>query len=82
MSGQSVEAFREVGRRLAAVRNEAGLTQRQLAARIQKDQSWLAKLELAERRLDITDLVILAKGLNMSPSVLLHSLMPELGDQL
>lgn len=80
MSGQSVEAFREVGRRLAAIRNEAGLTQRQLAARIQKDQSWLAKLELAERRLDISDLVLLAKGLSVAPAALLHLLMPELDE--
>lgn len=80
MSGQSVEPFREIGRRLAAIRAEAGLTQRQLVARIHRDQSWLAKLELAERRLDINDLVVLAGGLELSPAALLHMLIPELGD--
>lgn len=80
MSGKSVEPFREIGRRLAAIRAEAGLTQRQLAGRISREQSWLAKLELAERRLDINDLVALANGLQLSPAALLHLLLPELGD--
>lgn len=78
MSGQSVEPFRAIGRRLAALRAEAGLTLRQLAARVQREQSWLAKLELAERRLDLIDLVVLARGLELAPPALLLRLISDL----
>jgi len=76
VAGRSVEPFKEIGRRLAEVRHERGLTQKQLAERLERPPSYVAKLELAERRLDIIDLAALAVGLDLTPSELLGRLMP------
>lgn len=77
MAGRSIEPFREVGRRLACVRHEHGLTQKELAHKVDKPPSFIAKLELAERRLDIIDLWALASALGMPPAELLERLSPE-----
>ena len=77
MSGRSIEPFRQIGRRLAEVRHECGLTQKQLAEQLGRPPSYIAKLELAERRLDVIDLKALATALGMSSTELLTRLMPE-----
>ena len=55
---------------LVASRREAGLTQRQLAERLKRPQSYLAKIEAGERRVDVVELVALAKALKLDPRVL------------
>lgn len=75
MAGRSIEPFREIGGRLARVRKACGLNQRQLAERVGRPASYVAKLELAERRLDVIDLEELAKGLGLDPGLLLNRLM-------
>ncbi len=77
MAGKSIEAFREIGRRLAAVRQQCGLTQKDLAERVGKPPSYIAKLELAERRLDINDLRSLAEGMGMPSVALLERLQSD-----
>jgi len=42
---------------LRAVRRKAGLSQRDIAARLKVLPSWVAKVELMERRVDIVELV-------------------------
>lgn len=42
-------------------RNEAGLTQVDVAQRLKKPQSYISKIERGERRVDVTELSILAK---------------------
>lgn len=49
--------YRAIVARLIAMRKAAGLNQRQLAERLEKTQSYVAKVELHERRLDIVQLV-------------------------
>ncbi|NQE65509.1 helix-turn-helix domain-containing protein [Caulobacter sp. RHG1] len=75
MAGRSIEPFREIGGRLALVRKAYGLTQRQLAERVGRPASYIAKLELAERRLDVIDLEELARALDLDPGLLLSRLM-------
>lgn len=75
MAGRSIEPFREIGGRLAQVRKTLGLTQRQLAERVGRPASYIAKLELAERRLDVIDLEELARALDIDPALLLSRLM-------
>ena len=41
---------------LRQLRSDAGLTQAQLAARLQRDQTFVSKYESGERRLDILEL--------------------------
>lgn len=77
VAGRSIERFKGVGRRLAAVRHEAGLSQKQLAERLNRPPSFVAKLELAERRVDIIDLEALASALGLEPAQLLTRLLAD-----
>ncbi len=45
--------FRE---RLKRARDDAGLTQVQVAAKVGKPQTWISKCELGERRVDFVEL--------------------------
>lgn len=54
-------------RRLAAllkeIRNDAGLTQAELGARLGRPQSFVAKIEAGQRRLDLIELRTIAEAL-------------------
>lgn len=47
---------------------QAGLTQRDLAERLGKPPSFVAKIETGERRLDLVEFVAIARALNLSPA--------------
>jgi transcriptional regulator with XRE-family HTH domain len=55
---------------LVATRRDTGLTQAQLAERLGKAPSYVAKIEIGERRLDVVEFVALAKALKVDPAVL------------
>ena len=44
---------------IVAMRKRAGLTQRQLAAKLNQRQAYVGKSEVAERRLDVTKLELI-----------------------
>jgi transcriptional regulator with XRE-family HTH domain len=77
LAGSSTDPFKPVGRRLAAVRAERGMSQRELAEKLGRPHSYVDKLELAERRLDIFDLRDLARGLGVSTEELLLRLLSD-----
>jgi transcriptional regulator with XRE-family HTH domain len=52
---------------LIATRREAGLTQAQLAERLGKPASFIAKIEIGERRLDVVEFVAIAKAMKLDP---------------
>jgi len=54
------EALREA---LIAARKAAGLTQEQLAKRLKQHQSFVARVESGERRIDVVELVVLARAI-------------------
>lgn len=56
---------------IIAARKSAGLTQRTLAARLGKPQSFVAKLETKERNLSLLEFVGLAQALAIDPAELL-----------
>ena len=60
------EAYRAVLRTLTEVRSAAGLSQAALAERLGKPASFVGKYELGERRLDIVELMVVLKALNLS----------------
>lgn len=64
---------------LIHARREAGLTQRQLAERLGRPQSFVAKVELGDRRLDVVDLVLVARALGVAAESLLPTIEPEEG---
>jgi transcriptional regulator with XRE-family HTH domain len=47
---------------LRAAREAAGLSQRDLAARLGVPHSWVAKVEAGERRIDVVELIWLASA--------------------
>lgn len=53
---------------LVAARQRAGLTQQQLADRLDKHQSFVAKYEGGERRLDVVEFLTLARVLQFDPA--------------
>lgn len=50
---------------LRQLRIEAGLTQAQLAERLQRDQTFVSKYESGERRLDILELRDVCRGIGI-----------------
>lgn len=56
---------------LVGARKGAGLTQSALAARLHCHQSFVARLESGERRVDVVELVVLARALEADPAALL-----------
>jgi transcriptional regulator with XRE-family HTH domain len=60
---------------LKAARERAGLTQVDLAARIGRPQSFIAKYERGERRLDVVEFVVVANAIGADPRKMLGQLL-------
>lgn len=56
---------------LVMARQEAGLTQRQLAARLKRSNSFVWKIEAGERQVNVLEFMEIAKLLNVSASALM-----------
>jgi transcriptional regulator with XRE-family HTH domain len=65
------QALREI---LVAARRAAGLTQQQVAERLGRPQSFVAKYEGGERRLDVIEFLSVSRALGKSPVELLKRL--------
>ncbi len=50
---------------LITAREKAGLTQQQLASQLGRPQSYVAKYEGGERRLDVVEFIDIARALNI-----------------
>lgn len=55
---------------LIEARKKAGLTQQELADSLEKPQSFVAKYERAERRLDVVEFIWIANAIGREPSAL------------
>jgi transcriptional regulator with XRE-family HTH domain len=60
---------------LVQARDNAGLTQQQVAKRLRKPQSFVAKYEGGERRLDVLEFISVARALDADPVKILRALM-------
>lgn len=69
---QHSRAYRRLPPFLRAVREEAGLTQRALGARLKKPQSWVYNCEAANRRVDVTEFIAWAKACGLEPMAALQ----------
>ncbi len=63
---------------LRAVRKEANLSQQELAARLDKPQSFVSKYESGERRLDILEILQICKAVGVSLAVFSSRLEDQL----
>lgn len=57
---------------LIDARKAAGLTQAGMAERLKCHQSLVARIESGERRIDVVELVVLARAIGVMPSMLLE----------
>ena len=64
---------------LAATRRKSGLTQQVVAKCLQRPQSFVAKYEGGERRLDLIEFVAVASALDVDPIRLFRALLRRIG---
>jgi transcriptional regulator with XRE-family HTH domain len=69
-------AFREL---MVEARKGAGLTQQQLAKRLKRPQSFVAKFEGGERRIDIIEFIKIVSAMDGDPSAVFRLLMRRIG---
>lgn len=67
---------------MAAYRRETGVSQRELARRLGKPPSFVNKIELFERRLDLLEFIAIAEALGQEPHIWLKSLRSNLPQQI
>jgi transcriptional regulator with XRE-family HTH domain len=60
---------------LIETRKSKGITQQDLANRLSRPQSYIAKVETGERRLDVVEFIEWAIGIDSSPPDLITSIM-------
>ena len=64
---QHASAYQRLPSFLRILREEAGLTQRDLGKRMKKPQSWIFNCETANRRVDVTEFISWAKSCDLDP---------------
>lgn len=63
---------------LVAARRNSGLTQRDVAERLGKPASFVAKIEVGERRLDLVEFIALARAIEVDEVELLRTIAAAL----
>jgi hypothetical protein len=69
------EHYKIVGACLAAARRNANITQQELAARLGKPQSFISEYERGARRVDVVELLVIARELGADPLDLFAKMM-------
>jgi transcriptional regulator with XRE-family HTH domain len=69
------ERHKELLQLLILQRKEAGLTQTALAEKLEKPQSYVAKFENGERRLDVLEYLDIAEAVGFDPGKFLRQLI-------
>jgi transcriptional regulator with XRE-family HTH domain len=67
---------------IADLRQELGISQRELARRLGKPPSFINKIELLERRLDILEFMAIAEAIGSPPHTMLAALRTGLPDRI
>jgi transcriptional regulator with XRE-family HTH domain len=67
--------YAEVGAALADARENAGLTQQQLAKRLRKPQSCVSNYERGQRRIDVLELLRVVEALGGDPVGLFREIL-------
>lgn len=66
--------YRQLVERLIALREELGVTQTTLAEQLEKPQSFIAKVENLDRRLDVVEIADWLEALGTPPHTFMTSL--------
>lgn len=67
---------------LVEIRNAAGLSQAQLAKKLGKPPSYVAKYELGERRLDVVEMCVILKCIDVEPCKFLQVIFKDAPNDL
>jgi transcriptional regulator with XRE-family HTH domain len=59
---------------LIKARKDAGLTQAEVASKLERPQSYISKYESGERRLDVVEFLELARAIGFDPNRLIKRL--------
>jgi transcriptional regulator with XRE-family HTH domain len=59
--------YKVVGNRLAAARRGTGITQKELARRLRKPQSFVSDYERGQRRVDLIEFLLIVSALKLDP---------------
>lgn len=59
---------------IAAKRHAAGLTQRELAAKLKRSNSFVWKIEAGERRINVLEFIEIARALGIKASKMLEEI--------
>lgn len=78
----SSDAYREIIRALVGARIARGMTQRDVAAALGKPPSFVAKIEVGERRLDVLEFIAICRAAGVNPAELLALIDEALPGQL
>jgi transcriptional regulator with XRE-family HTH domain len=60
---------------LVAARQQAGLTQRDLATRLKRPHSFVGRVEAGDRRVDVIEFIEIARVLDADPAILFAKLL-------
>jgi transcriptional regulator with XRE-family HTH domain len=77
ISSHEYDIFR---RCMIAARKEAKLTQESLAKSLQKPQSFVAKYENGERRLDVVEFLVVTRIIGVDPCALLRKIEQQISE--
>ena len=69
---------RIVGAALALARERAGLTQKQVARKLRKPQSFVSNYERGQRRIDLLELLQIVGALEADPRTMLTAILASL----
>ena len=75
-------AYQAVARALVAARQAQGLSQRDVAARIGKPPSFIARIEIGQRRVDFVELLAILRAIGVEEREVIGQLVGALPRQL
>jgi transcriptional regulator with XRE-family HTH domain len=71
--------YKVVGAALAAARERAGLTQKQLARKLRKPQSFVSNYERGQRRIDVLELLRIVDAFEGDPRKVFNDIIAVIG---
>ena len=74
--------YRSAIEAVKAARIAAGITQRELARRLGKPPSFINKIEILERRLDLLEFVAIAQAIGIEAPILMAQVLRALPDRV
>lgn len=72
------ELYRQFTKLLLEARKGKGVTQVELSEMLDKPQSYVSKYETGERRLDVVEMIIICRKLNISPTTVVKKLIKSI----